>query len=196
MKLNLALTLLLAASHATAAPANATQCKAGETTYFNCSVKQGSKVASLCGKGDGSAGSYLQYRYGSPGKAPEQTYPASQRDLAMGEKFFFDSQGTRDGPRADTGVWFEYDNTFYALKYSAELSSTGHTTTSVSEILQWNGVPSGAPHPTVCKLARAGENLSSASNLIEAMSPQGRMWKMSPLDLHYQPKPQPQPKAD
>ena len=196
MKLNLSLALLLAASHATAAPAIASQCKAGETTYFNCAVKKGAKVASLCGKRDGGAGSYLQYRYGSPGKQPEQTYPSSPRDSAMSESFFFNSQGAPDSPRADTGVWFEYDNTFYELKYSAELSPTGHTTTSVSQILQWNGVPSGAPRPTVCRHPRAGENLSSAGAVIEAMSPKGRMWKMSPLDVHYQPKPAPQPTAD
>jgi hypothetical protein len=195
MKLNALLILMLAASPASAAPASASQCKAGETTYFNCAVKHGAKVVSLCGKGNGGAGSYLQYRYGAPGQQAELVHPSTKRYSAMGETFFFDSTVPKDGGRNETGVWFEHENTYYELKYTTDLAASGQTTGGESEILMWLGVPSGAPRPLVCKQAHGGASLHGAAALIEAMSPPGRAWKMSPLDVYYLPKP-PAPKAD
>ena len=189
MKPNLLLPLLLVTSQASAANPAASLCKAAETTYFNCSVKKGSKLVSLCGKNKGGAGSYLQYRYGSPGQRPELIYPPAIRDPAMATTFFFDSSGVKNEARSEAGVWFEYDNTYYELKFNAELSATGNLITAVSEVLQWSGTPGGAPLPTVCKHSRGGENLAAAGSLIEAMSPAGRVWRMSPLDLYYQQKP-------
>lgn len=191
MKLNLLLALALAASYASAAPKFASHCKGGETTYFNCAVKDGSKVVSLCGKDEDGARSYLQYRYGTPRQPLELVYPPAIRDAAMGETFFFDSYVEKDGSQTETGVWFEHDNTYYKLRFGVNHGLGGQLTTSESAILMWAGVPSGAPRSLLCKQTHGGDNLSTASGLIRDMSPKGRVWKMSPLDVHYQPKPQP-----
>ena len=61
-----ALGLVLAAGFAGAGAAPATQCQAGETAYFSCTV--GAKTASLCGRGQAAALQALTYRYGPAGK--------------------------------------------------------------------------------------------------------------------------------
>ncbi|MBC7685574.1 MAG: hypothetical protein H7176_10145, partial [Bdellovibrionales bacterium] len=174
------------------APTFASHCKGGETTYFNCSVKNGGKLVSLCGKDEEGEGSYLQYRYGTPRRPLELIYPPATNDAAMGTTFFFDSSAAKDGSQSEAGVWFEHENTYYKLKYGVNAGPGGQLTTTESEILMWAGVPSGAPRNLLCKQTHGGENLLRASALIKSMSPKGRVWQMSPLDVHYQPKPQAQ----
>lgn len=191
LKLNLLLAFALTACNASAATHFASHCTAAETTFFNCSVKTGARVVSLCGKDQEGAGSYLQYHYGRPGRQPELIYPPSQREASRGETFFFDSHASKDSSRAEAGVWFEHENTYYKLNYSINRGPGGQITTTESEILMWAGVPAGAPRSLVCKQAHGGANLSKAGGLIRDMSPKGRAWQMSPLDVHYQPAPQP-----
>lgn len=181
----LSLTILLAASQfAVAAPAP-THCQSAETTYFNCTLKGGRKVVSLCGKDVGGPASYLQYRYGTPKGGIELIYPSAKGDAGMGETFFFNPSGAKDNSQVSNGVWFEQGNTYYELKHVKYLGSSGEVTTHESEILMWSGVPGGAPRRLVCKQAAGGANLGNAASLIEAMSPKGRTWQMSPLDVHY-----------
>lgn len=178
--------LLATATAATAAPAPS-QCKADEVTYFNCALKSANKLVSLCGKLDG-AHSYLQYRAGSPGASPEVVYPAARGGQEMKEAFFFDDH--QDSARADTGVWFRRSQTYYELKYGRDIGSVGQISGPQSEVLMWIGTPKGAPRPLVCKQSNGGAQLSEARLVIEALSPKGRRWQLSPLDVHYLPKQQ------
>lgn len=178
------LLLLSASQIALAAPAPS-HCRGGETTYFNCSVKNGTKVVSLCGMDKDGPGSYLQYRYGAPGRVNELVYPPAKNDASMGETFYYDSSTDKDGLRSQSGVWFEHGNTYYELKHVVNRGQAGQVTSTESEILMWAGVPAGAPKPMVCKQGSGGDNLSQAGPLIGSMAPKGRTWQMSPLDLHY-----------
>jgi hypothetical protein len=55
-------------------------CSADETVYFNCAVKNGEKVVSLCGtKGLSRNEGYLQYRFGRPGHI-DLEYPKARED--------------------------------------------------------------------------------------------------------------------
>ena len=188
MKTYTFLILLAAAPLAMAAPAS--HCKSGETTYFNCTIKGSSKVVSLCGKDLEGPGSYLQYRYGSAGRGTELVYPPAKQDAAMGEAFFFNPGNARDTSMQSAGVWFEHANTYYELKHAVYIGPSGQVASRESEILMWAGVPSGAPRPLVCKQSAGGINLDKASTLIGAMAPKGRLWQMSPLDVHYKQKEQ------
>lgn len=178
------LVLVAASQHALAAPAP-THCRGGETTYFNCSIEGGKKLVSLCGTDLEGRGSYLQYRYGAPGRAADLIYPPAKNDAAMGEAFYYDTSSDKDGMRVESGVWFEHGNTYYELKHVQYRGSAGQVTHGDSEILMWAGVPAGAPRPLVCRQASGGNNLAKAGPLIGAMAPKGRSWQMSPLDLHY-----------
>lgn len=182
------LLLLAAAPLASAAPAS--HCKAGETTYFNCTIKGGSKVVSLCGKRLDGPGSYLQYRFGLSGRDTSMVYPPAKHDASMGEAFFFNHSGTRDSSTQSHGVWFEHANTYYELTHTVYMGPGGQVATRESQILMWAGVPAGAPRPLVCKQSGGGANLEQAGALIESMSPRGRTWQMSPLDVHYKLKEQ------
>lgn len=180
----LSILLLLAATPLVSA-ASGSHCKVGETTYFNCTIKGGSKVVSLCGKHVDKAGSYLQYRFGlSPGET-SLVYPPTKDDAAMGEAFYFNRGGTPDSSVQSEGVWFEHANTYYELKHTVYIGPSGQVATRESQILMWAGVPAGAPRPLVCQEPDGGARLEQASALIESMSPRGRSWKMSPLDVHY-----------
>ena len=175
---------LLASASAMGATPSPSQCRAGETTYFNCEIR-GDKLVSLCGKHDGAA-SYLQYRAGAFGAPPEVTYPATRGGQEMKEAFFFNNR--QDSSHADTGVWFRRGNTYYELQYARDLSSVGGVSSPASQVLIWLGTPKGAPRPLVCKQSKGGAALSDAKDVIEAVSPRGRKWQLSPLDLHYLPK--------
>ena len=155
--------------------------------YFNCALRSANKLVSLCGKHDGAA-SYLQYRAGTPGAAPEVVYPAARGGAEMKEAFFFDDR--QDSGHADTGVWFRRSNTYYELKYSRDIGSVGQVSAPQSEVLMWIGTPKGAPRPLVCKQSHGGANLNEARTVIEELSPKGRRWHLSPLDVHYLPKQQ------
>jgi hypothetical protein len=48
-------------------------CAANEQVFFNCPIKDSTKLLSVCGR----AGDYLQYRFGSHGK-PELVYPKTK----------------------------------------------------------------------------------------------------------------------
>ena len=178
--------LLTTATAATAAPAPS-QCKADEVTYFNCALRPANKLVSLCGKHNGAA-SYLQYRAGTPGAPPEVAYPATRGGAEMKEAFFFNDR--QDSSRADTGVWFRRSNTYYELKYGRDIGNVGQISGARSEVLMWIGTPKGAPRPLVCRQANGGAQLSEAKAVIEALSPKGRRWQLSPLDVHYLPKQQ------
>lgn len=181
----LTLLLLLGAPALAVAAPPPSHCKASETTYFNCTLKGGTKVVSLCGKDMEGAGSYLQYRYGSPGRGTELVYPPSRTSAASAQAFFFNRGNPNDSSRTEYGVWFENANTYYELKHVSYLGAAGEKTGAESEILMWAGVPSGAPRPLVCKQSKGGANLVEAGALIEAMAPKGHAWRMSPLDVHY-----------
>jgi hypothetical protein len=181
----LSLLLLAAASPVAIGSTTPSHCRAEETTYFNCSVRGGAKVVSLCGKDLDGPRSYLQYRYGAPGRTAELVYPPAKNDPAMGQSFYYDASADKDGSKVETGVWFEHGNTYYELKHVVFRGQAGQVTGSESEILMWAGIPAGAPRPLVCKQPRGGDRLSEAGPLIGAMAPKGRTWRMSPLDLHY-----------
>lgn len=183
MKILSILLLLAAAPLVSAAPGS--HCKTGETTYFNCTIKGGSKVVSLCGKHLDKASSYLQYRFGLSGGETSLVYPPSKNDAAIGEAFYFNRSGMPDGSVQSDGVWFEHANTYYELKHTVYIGPGGQVATRESQILMWAGVPAGAPRPLVCQEADGGARLEQAGALIGSMSPRGRTWKMSPLDVHY-----------
>lgn len=55
-------------SSAVVAAEPATLCKANETNYFSCKIKNSSKTVSLCGSEESKAGPWLQYRFGTVSK--------------------------------------------------------------------------------------------------------------------------------
>ncbi len=176
---------LLAACGAASAAPSPSQCKTGETTYFNCALRASNKLVSLCGRNDGAA-SYLQYRAGTPGAAPAEVYPPARGGPDMKTAFFFNDR--KDETRADTGVWFRRGDMYTELKYGRDIGSMGQVSGPQSEVLIWIGTPKGAPRPLVCKQARGGDGLGEAKEIIAALSPVGRRWQLSPLDVHYLPK--------
>lgn len=176
---------LLAACGAASAAPSPSQCKAGETIYFNCELRAGNKLVSLCGTNDGAA-SYLQYRAGTPGAAPAEVYPPARGGPEMKSAFFFNDR--KDDTRADTGVWFRRGNMYTELKYGRDIGSMGQVSGPRSEVLIWIGTPKGAPRPLVCKQSRGGDGLGEAKDIISALSPAGRRWHLSPLDVYYLPK--------
>lgn len=161
--------------------ANSTHCSAEEVTYFNCTIKKNSKVASLCGRSDNGV-RYLQYRFGRPGETLELVVPATKTDPVMGRKFFFDYGVTVDDSHADTGVWFRNRDAYYELNYSQEFDGEGNVTGTESGIWVWIGTPKGAPRSLACIQPEGGRNLESASDLIQEMAPSERGWRLSPLD--------------
>jgi hypothetical protein len=177
--------LLLAAASPLAIGSTPSHCRGEETTYFNCSVKGGSKVVSLCGRDLDGPRSYLQYRYGAPGRSAELIYPPAKTAPTMGQSFYYDASSDKDGSRVESGVWFEHGNTYYELKHVVFHGQAGQVTGTESEILMWAGTPAGAPRPLVCRETRGGDRLAEAGPLIGAMAPKGRTWRMSPLDVHY-----------
>ena len=181
---------LLVTGGAASAASSPSQCKADETTFFNCELRASNKLVSLCGKNDGAA-SYLQYRAGTPGAAPAEVYPPARGGAEMKTAFFFNDR--KDDKRADTGVWFRRGDTYYELKYGRDIGSMGQVSGPQSEVLVWIGTPKGAPRPLVCKQSRGGDGLEETREIISSLSPVGRRWHLSPLDVYYLPKPKPAP---
>jgi hypothetical protein len=86
-------------------------CSASERAYFSCTVKNSPKVISVCGsRDDASGGSYLQYRFGDPGKV-EFEYPTNRSGSA--KLFGWDSRAHVDV--ADDWLWFNYGGLVYSV---------------------------------------------------------------------------------
>jgi hypothetical protein len=93
------------------APMAGSHCAASEQAYFSCTVKNSSKVISVCGSRDESpGGSYLQYRFGPPGKV-EFEYPSNRRGSA--KLFGWDSRAHVDV--ADDWLWFKDGGLVYGV---------------------------------------------------------------------------------
>ncbi len=133
MNCSVRLILLSVALNAITNSVNAaTHCKPGEIVYFSCTIKDSSKVVSLCGNGFKNAQTYernakawLQYRFGRLGSKLELEYPterANSLSLFSGEyqhpyQAFIHGVSFRIG-RTTYEValnQFEGDNFFYGI---------------------------------------------------------------------------------
>jgi hypothetical protein len=86
-------------------------CDVAEETFFSCSIANSDKIVSVCGTRNGSSGeSYLQYRFGRPGKI-EFEYPANRSGST--KHFWWDSRAHADV--ADDWLWFKNDGFVYSI---------------------------------------------------------------------------------
>jgi|GEM_PF-5372596 len=117
---SLAAVLLCAPLAATAAG----HCSKDEVAYFSCKVYGSDKSVSLCGSPFRSAGAWLQYRYGKPGK-PEIVYPATKAPLRR----HFEGHSVYTGEILISALTFKRDGDLYEIIDSQDntfVGATGH----------------------------------------------------------------------
>lgn len=110
-----ALLVLLLAHQAGVAAAAQTLCRPGETDHFSCPAR-GGKIISVCSNiADGRIddGSWLQYRFGKPGK-PELVFPAEKKDsLSRFAGHYFDP---REQTMATADLRFLHGRALYGVE--------------------------------------------------------------------------------
>jgi hypothetical protein len=178
-----ALILAVSMEFCYAAPLQ-TQCLKNETVYFNCTLRPSGKVASLCGKDDGTTVPYLQYRFGKIGKPLDLVVPKKSEDLMVRDTFFFTSGKNRYDDLVTVQVWFRNQDTYYSLDSLTDLSHVEIQTDHQAEISYWKtGSKPSDGGLLNCAEENAGENLQSAESLIEKMASPGRQWNATPWDI-------------
>ncbi|MGH8507063.1 MAG: hypothetical protein ACRETM_14055 [Stenotrophobium sp.] len=100
----------------------ATLCKANETNYFSCKIKNSSKTVSLCGSDESKTGPWLQYRFGTVSKL-ELVYPTTKNGSL--KKFEGESHHSAEGGDNTISfinggvrysvVYLDADSTFYGV---------------------------------------------------------------------------------
>jgi hypothetical protein len=168
--------MLSSGTAALAAPV--TLCHADETSYFTCTMGPAHKIASLCGHE--AEPRYLQYRFGRAGQSPELQVPASTSDSAMGTTFFHEAERRADGKLTSDSVWFRHADTIYELEYV--VTEDEDIGPEFADILLFQTPSTATPRGLSCASAAGAKSLANAFDLIDAMSPPGRVAQGSPWD--------------
>jgi hypothetical protein len=101
------------------AAGNGSLCREGEHQYFSCTLKS-KKTAAVCGGGTGDT-SYMQYRFGKPGKV-ELEFPTSRTDSVSQFRISRYFRAAQDGNDSLTtqDLMFTNNETTYDLSATEE----------------------------------------------------------------------------
>jgi len=101
----------------TSAYAEVSHCRKDEVTYFSCPIERSNKIASLCGnialnhvEAGHRKSSWLQYRFGRPGKL-ELTYPSQK----AGSLSKFTGEFHRSAEGSDNYIYFTNNGIEYGI---------------------------------------------------------------------------------
>ncbi len=124
--------VLLAAPVSSIADTKPTHCRGDEKIYFNCSIKESKKIASICGAGydeQKNESGYLQYRFGAIGH-PEFEYPATTSKEGMKDKFNFSQSRNAEYSHYDLTLQFNNLHYSYLVHSGEEHEDQGKTYSS------------------------------------------------------------------